>query len=53
MNRVKRFECRSLHTLEYQINLFAENHEIIGVSFCTETRGYSVCYNALVLYKEK
>ena len=50
---VKFFCNRGMNLLEYQVNEWIELNEVevINISFCNETYGYSTTYYCSVLYK--
>lgn len=53
MNKVRLFNNNTEFGLERDINEFAENHEIINVSFMYNSQTTFIPYKALVLYKWK
>lgn len=53
MNKVRLFSHYSTSTeLERKINEMSRYFEILSVSLSTETAGYSVYFNAAVVYRE-
>lgn len=50
-NKVKIMSSIDYETLEYQINEFAKNHEIVSISLSCFTKQTCVVNRAIILYK--
>ena len=54
MNKVEAFLEDSIWTLKRDINVLAEDYEIIDVSITANTaHGATCCYTAMVIYKSE
>lgn len=52
MTKAKAFESATLTSIADSIEKLAKKHEITGVSITSHMAGYTVYYDAIVLYEE-